>query len=161
MVHVAAAAVRGNNMALRSEFGRSRESVLRQRINQGKAKAYQDAKRRALLVTEMSVEVNAELVREAEQRKLKKLTMIEEKQAERRRIQEDEARREAELEELVAADAKVGVRARTRPLWSCTSMCVRACVCGSVTCMCCLLGGTGQAGAAARARAHCVDRRPP
>ena len=143
-------------MALRSEFGRSRESVLRQRISQGKAKAYQDAKRRARLVAEMNVEVNAELVREAEQRKLKKLTRIEAKQAEWRRIQEEEARRDAELEELVAADAKVSVRARAR-----LSLCVRvrACVC-ACGCVTCTSGGTGQAGSAARARAHCVDRRP-
>ena len=114
-------------MALRSEFGRSRESVLRQRISQGKAKAYQDAKRRARLVAEMNVEVNAELVREAEQRKLKKLTRIEAKQAEWRRIQEEEARRDAELEELVAADAKVSVRARAR-LILCACACVHVCM---------------------------------
>lgn len=107
-------------MALRTEFGRSRDSVMRQRILQGKQKARKDAERRAREVAEMSVEVNAELVRDTERRKAQKLARMQEEQAEKRRVEAEAARAEAELEALLAAKEKereAEQREHARTVW--------------------------------------------
>jgi hypothetical protein len=107
-------------MAVRTEYGRSRDSVMRQRILQGKQKAQKDAERRAREVAEMSVGVSAELVRDTERRKSQKLAQMNAEWAEKKRVEEAEARAEAKLEALLADKAaarEAERREHARTVW--------------------------------------------